>query len=82
MISRLVFLGSLNHTETGFSGLQNGFFGFSSGGYREMGVHFAGVIATVIGGFTRNFLHLYTPPATPGRCKKVHRCNFSNCRET
>ena len=38
MISRLVFLGSLNHIETGFRGLQNGFFGFSSGGYREMGV--------------------------------------------
>ena len=37
MISRLVFLGSLNHIETGFRGLQNGFFGFSSGGYREMG---------------------------------------------
>ena len=38
MISRLVFLGSLNHIETGFWGLQNGFFGISSGGYREMGV--------------------------------------------
>ena len=38
MISRLVFLGSLNHIETGFRGLQNGFFGFSSGGYWEMGV--------------------------------------------
>ena len=44
MISRLVFLGSLNHTETGFRGLQNGFFGFSSGGYREMGVTMPGPI--------------------------------------
>ena len=42
MISRLVFLGSLNHIETGFRGLQNGFFGFSSGGYREMGVEVLG----------------------------------------
>ena len=40
MISRLVFLGSLNHIETGFSGLQIGFFGISSGGYREMGEAF------------------------------------------
>ncbi len=48
----------------------------------ESKIHFAGIIATVIGGFTRNLLHLYAPLATPGRCKKVHRCNFSNCRET
>ena len=48
MISQLVFLGSLNHIETGFRGLQNGFFGFSSGGYREMGVEAKTIYAILL----------------------------------
>ena len=31
----IVFLSSPMHAETGFEGLQNGFFGFSFGGYRR-----------------------------------------------
>ena len=31
----IIFLSSPMHAETGFEGLQNGFFGFSFGGYQR-----------------------------------------------
>ena len=48
----------------------------------ESRFHFQGVIATVVGGFTRNFLRISFPQATPKNRKKVHQCNKSNYGET
>ena len=53
----IVFLSSPMHAETGFEGLQNGFFGFSFGGYRRGVINF--LIKLVKNGHIHNATHAF-----------------------